>query len=266
MTRVSKLCSIKTLPSFRTPVLLFFLFLVSARAAWVEKENQSEPSLVPGVVHHHIVLEDTASAEVAVLDLALFSPNASRLRLIGNPDGEQRLAGVLSQGDYLAGSNGGYFDTGFAPLGLRIENSKIISPLVRGKLMTGVLAAWPGRVKIFRVSEFSTKLKPTVAIQCGPFLVDHGRPVKGLEANRAARRTFVATGAGDRAALGSCSEISLAGLGEILAGSPGHFRIDRALNLDGGSSTAFWFRPREGNTFSIREQKPVRDFLAIESK
>ncbi len=36
----------------------------------------------------------------------------------------------------------------------------------------------------------------------------------------------------------------------------------RALNLDGGSSTAFWFAGK-GDVFSIREAKSVRDFVAI---
>jgi hypothetical protein len=39
-------------------------------------------------------------------------------------------------------------------------------------------------------------------------------------------------------------------------------KIARALNLDGGSSSAFWFAAPEKN-FSLPELKPVRDFVAI---
>jgi hypothetical protein len=39
-------------------------------------------------------------------------------------------------------------------------------------------------------------------------------------------------------------------------------KVQRALNLDGGSSSAFWFR-RDGDAFSISEVKSVRDFVGI---
>jgi hypothetical protein len=43
------------------------------------------------------------------------------------------------------------------------------------------------------------------------------------------------------------------------------FRVERALNLDGGSSSAFWVA-RESNAFSIPEQKTVRDFVGVVPK
>jgi hypothetical protein len=43
------------------------------------------------------------------------------------------------------------------------------------------------------------------------------------------------------------------------------FRIERALNLDGGSSSAFWVA-RESTAFSIPEQKTVRDFVGVVPK
>ena len=45
-----------------------------------------------------------------------------------------------------------------------------------------------------------------------------------------------------------------------------NFKIHRALNLDGGSSSAFWFKRADGSVFSIPEQKTVRDFVAIVPK
>jgi hypothetical protein len=44
------------------------------------------------------------------------------------------------------------------------------------------------------------------------------------------------------------------------------FKIQRALNLDGGSSSAFWFKRANGSAFSISEQKSVRDFVTIVPK
>jgi hypothetical protein len=103
-------------------------------------------------------------------------------------------------------------------------------------------------------------------LQCGPFLVDGGKAVPGLNDTRSARRTFILIG-GDRAALGFCSSVTLAELGDILA-TPGivaDLKVQRALNLDGGSSSAFWFTGENG-PFSIRELKRVRNFVVVVPK
>jgi hypothetical protein len=83
-----------------------------------------------------------------------------------------------------------------------------------------------------------------------------------------ARRTFAATGTSDRALIGVCSEISLAELAKILATTQfaEDLKIQRAINLDGGSSSAFWFAHESGGAFSISEQKNVRDFVGIVAK
>ena len=55
---------------------------------------------------------------------------------------------------------------------------------------------------------------------------------------------------------------------EILRHAPGiapDLKVQRALNLDGGSSSAFWFAGERG-AFSIPEQKSVRDFVAVVPK
>ena len=105
------------------------------------------------------------------------------------------------------------------------------------------------------------------ALQCGPFLVDRGQPVPGLNDTRSARRSFVVASGSDRAAIGFCSGVTLAQLGKIL-GTPGlapDLKVQRALNLDGGSSSAFWFAGERG-PFSISEQKTVRNFVAVAPK
>jgi hypothetical protein len=59
----------------------------------------------------------------------------------------------------------------------------------------------------------------------------------------------------------------LAQLGKILATpeiAP-DLKTQRALNLDGGSSSAFWFAGERG-PFSISEQKTVRNFVAAVPK
>jgi len=167
----------------------------------------------------------------------------------------------------LAGVNGGYFDSDYAPIGLLLVDGKTIAPLQRARLITGVLIASSRGVQIMRTREFPRQQKFNAAVQCGPFLVDLGRPVRGLEETHQARRTFAAVAKPDRAALGFCSEISLAELADILASAQlaNDFKVSRALNLDGGSSSGFWFA-REDDAFSVPEQKTVRDFIAIVPK
>jgi hypothetical protein len=53
----------------------------------------------------------------------------------------------------------------------------------------------------------------------------------------------------------------LANLARVLA-ALSQLKVARALNLDGGSSSAFWCRTTE-ETVSVSEIKSVRDFLAI---
>jgi uncharacterized protein YigE (DUF2233 family) len=186
--------------------------------------------------------------------------------LIDNANPAIDLAGAMKTGSYVAGVNGGYFDENFAPLGLRIDNSKIRSPLVRGRLLSGVLAASDSSVRLFRLSEFGKASHAATAIQCGPFLIDNGRTVAGLNSSKPARRTFVATTNSNEVVLGYCSELSLQQLAAVLASLSGDLKIQRALNLDGGSSSAFWFKRKDRTVLDISEQKNVRDFIGVEPR
>jgi uncharacterized protein YigE (DUF2233 family) len=240
---------------------LFLALATVAQAQWIEKNARDENSFDGRVVHRHVDLAELETDNRTTVDLALFSTKSCKLRVIDNAGGVN-LADAMRRENCIAGINGGYFDPDFAPLGLRIVDGKITSRLTRGRLMSGVLAS-DNTIQIFRVAEFSMRRKAHAAIECGPFLVDLGKPVRSLEATRAARRTFAAIGSGDRAALGFCSDATLADLARILAMPLGDFRIQRALNLDGGSSSAFWFQRKTGSAFSIPEEKAVRDFVGI---
>jgi hypothetical protein len=247
--------------------LLFLAVAVTAQADWTIRSAHSEPGL-GGVVHRQVRLEDPETNESATIDLALFSTKSCTLRVIDQPaPPRSELAQAMREKGCLAGINGGYFDPDYAPIGLLISDGKMIAPLQRARLITGVLAASPREVRILRVHEFSRQQRFNAAVQCGPFLVDLGRSVRGLEKTRTARRTFAAVGNANRAALGFCSDVSLSELAKILATTrlADDFKIERALNLDGGSSSAFWVA-RENSAFSIPEQETVRDFVGVVPK
>jgi len=246
----------------------FFLILAAtAQADWTIVSSASEPGR-GGAVHRHVVLENSARSDRITVDLAIFSTKSCTLRVLQNGDGADSLGEVMRHENCLAGVNGGYFDERFAPLGLRIANGQMIVPLQRARLISGVLVASPRGVQILRSREFSRRAGVTAAIQCGPFLVDRGEQINGLNDSHVARRSFAATTTSNRALVGVCSGVSLAELSKILATTSfaEELRIERALNLDGGSSTGFWFARENGSVFSIPEQKAVRDFVGVVAK
>ncbi len=256
----------QTARPIRLLLLLAFLALAGlARAEWtvVSSEKQSSPN--EKVEHWTTAVEDPASGARATFHLAVFDSRAATLRVVDQPAAPRRdLAETMEETKALAGVNGGYFDPDDAPLGLSVSEGRTISPLRKAKLLTGVLTATATRVDIVRTSRFAMSSKIKSARQCGPLLVERSAPIRGLNATRPARRTFAAVDGSGRTALGVSSALSLAQLGQVLAQtSPaGKMKIVRALNLDGGSSSAFWFAGSK-DAFSLRELKTVRDFIAI---
>lgn len=247
--------------------VLALLLVGSARADWTVTSSQTERGAETGAERRHIVLTDSQTSERATLDLALFSLKSATLRVIDNPISENDLATLMPRENCLAGVNGGYFDPENKPVGLLISDGKVVAPLRKARLLSGVMIVSNGRIQLLRAAEYSPKRKATAALQCGPFLVDRGQPVAGLNDTRPARRTFIVTDGPDRAAIGFCSAVTLAQLGTILATpeiAP-DVKVQRALNLDGGSSSAFWFAGEHG-PFSISEQKTVRNFVAVVAK
>jgi exopolysaccharide biosynthesis protein len=246
---------------------LFFLFATSgaAQTGWQITSTQREASPDESVEHWTSVAENTETADRATLHFAVFETRAVTLRVIDQPDTPRSdLAEVMVRTKAVAGVNGGYFDPEDAPLGLLVSEGRVLSRLRKAKLLTGVLFATKSKVDIVRASRFSLDDRIQSAVQCGPLLVERAVPVAGLNDNRPARRTFAAVDGEGRAALGICSAVTLAELSRILCltNLGRKSRIVRALNLDGGSSSAFWFAGKE-EAFSIPEIKSVRDFVAV---
>ena len=243
---------------------LLVLLCGGARGEWSILSAERQGAGRAGVVHFKTVAAESETGARATLHLAVFSPKTATLRVIDDADERPTLAETMQRENAIAGVNGGYFDADHAPLGLLISDGRMVAPLRKAKLLSGVVSAAKGEVKIQRVAEFSMKTTPTAARQCGPFLVERGAAVPGLNATRAARRTYVALAGNDTAAIGYSSHLTLAQLAAVLAtrGVIPDVKLQRALNLDGGSSSAFWFAA-EGAPHSIGEQKTVRDFMAV---
>jgi hypothetical protein len=248
----------------------FLVLLVAvaapAQAEWKALSAESEPGRA-GIEHRHVVVEDAAAGQRVAIDVAVFSTKSTALRVIDNPDG-QSLSAVMKRENCVCGVNGGYFDTEFKPIGLRVADGTTFSPLRRARLITGILLQSDRGIDVVRASEFSRAKKIITAVQSGPFLVEGNKRIRGLNDSQLARRTFAGLVTNDRALLGFCSDVSLSGLADILATAPvaTDSKIRRAMNLDGGSSSAFWFAREDGSALSISGRKPVRDFVAVVPK
>ena len=244
-------------------IVLLFTVAATAQAEWKVLSAESQPGRAR-IEHRHVVMEDVAAGQSVAVDVAVFSAKSTALRVIDNPD-SQSLAAVMKRENCVCGVNGGYFDTEFKPIGLRVADGTTFSPLRRARLITGILLQSDRGIDVVRVSEFSRMKKVVAAVQSGPFLVEGNKRIRGLNDSQLARRTFAAVATNDHALLGFCSDVSLAELANILATAPiiADSKIRRAMNLDGGSSSAFWFGREDGSAFSITGRKPVRDFVAV---
>lgn len=201
------------------------------------------------------------------LHLVTFDRKKCGLRVVDLPPKYDSVASAARGERAMAAVNGGYFQESFEPLGLVITEGRELKPLVRAKLLSGLLVVTKGSAQLQRIAEFHQTPKVSEAVQAGPFLIDHGKVVPGLNSSRAAERTVLLADKRGVAALLICSHVTLAQMAEILA-SPTLFpelSIDRALNLDGGSSTSLWVNAAP-DPFSRSEWKRVRNAVLLVEK
>lgn len=179
---------------------------------------------------------------------------------------EADFAEFLRQSGALAGVNGGYFHAGWKPIGLVVSGGDVVHPVERARLLTGFLVVRKNRVALVRGTKLGLN-DVDEALQSGPFLVDGGVPVSGLEALKSARRTFVATDGKGMWAVGVMSACTLREAGLLLSRSRvfGVQGVQTALNLDGGSSTGLWVRGggAEGGDFLLSPLTPVANFVGV---
>jgi uncharacterized protein YigE (DUF2233 family) len=231
-------------------------------AGWKVQSAVTLGQVAPGVeaIETRCVSDEAQVRVTAVV----FESGPVTLRVLESTSpGSATLENSLRHAGAVAGVNGGYFHKDFTPVGLVMADGKIIHPLERAKLLSGIAGARAdGSVAILRTSAYDPKKSGFLqAIQCGPMLIEGGKTVPGLESTRLARRTVVATGPGGNVALIHMTSVSLADAAEILAvpGILDTWRPLQALNLDGGTSTGLW----AGDRANLPEIKKVANFLAV---
>ncbi len=234
----------------------------TATAAWtvdtVEKLGGTD-----GVSHERRVL--SRGSQKAILHIAYFDATQHDLRVVDDGSNQySNLAEAMAKQGAIAGVNGGYFHPDHTPIGLVVENGEQKHAQERARLLSGLLASNRERMFLLRPDEFKYGPNTQQALQAGPYLVDQGKAVAGLNNTRPARRTTILNNGQKRWAILISSSLTLAELGGILAADSlaVEFPVTRALNLDGGSSTAFWVK-KSPTPFYQREWVRVRNFIAI---
>ncbi len=203
------------------------------------------------------------------LDVWFFSSVSHALRVLDEGDSGNRygsLGEALRAEGCVAGINGGYFaaDEARTPLGLQRHGGKQLTPLATGSFaVVGVLYDTGREIRLERSRKLSHPLaRMREAIQGGPFLVEYGRKIAGLNVTKRARRSFVATDGKGNWCLGMSSPMTLDELAAWLASGTalGSFRVQTALNLDGGTSSAFWAASPQVDKPGV---KSVRNYIGI---
>ena len=165
----------------------------TAGAQWSVTDSQKFPTSSRAVTRVEMAVENPGTGETARLQLAIFRSNAATVRVFDQPAEPRRtVAEVMQTEGAIAGVNGGYFDPEYGLVGLLVSRGKTIAPLRKARLLSGVMVISADRLQLLRTGEVPAKRNWVEARQCGPFLVDRGRPVAGLNDTRKARRTFVA--------------------------------------------------------------------------
>jgi exopolysaccharide biosynthesis protein len=207
----------------------------------------------------------TSEAEVQVV---YFAPAEIQLEVVTNLDGNiQGVRDAVERRGSFGGINGGYFEANLNPIGLLVSNNRVVHPTQKAKLLSGIFFVRNGHPELTRTSEFSGTRGVQQAIQCGPFLVDGGRTVDGLNYLRVAPRTFIFTCGPTVWGFGICRSVTLKEMGDILAHGnviPDH-RIMRALNFDGGSSTALYLK-LDGRAIFSEGRSAVSNYLILQRK
>lgn len=241
-------------------LILALCALTASGAPWIVDKASPQPA-PDGLAFTKVDVH--SPQKNARLHLVTFSAKTHTFAVMDDPASAFDLASAAKKRGALAAVNGGYFQPDRTPLGLRVRQGREIHPLERAKLLSGLIVVSGERISLLRLGEFKRTPALREALQAGPFLVDAGKPVVGLNASRDDARTAVFTDSAGRWGLVISDSISLADLGAILAtpGAVPGVKITRALNLDGGSSTGLWIASEP--PFYHRELRNVRDFLAI---
>jgi uncharacterized protein YigE (DUF2233 family) len=228
-----------------TPQLVPTLFptILSHAAATTESSSPPDTGWLhdsSGIELRRLQLSASADHAAASLTIVRMDPAAVRLRVGYAPGQPRPLDAWVRERSSLLVVNGGFFTPEYRATALVVSDGEAYGTSYDG--FGGMLAVAPdGSVSLrsLRAQPYTTDESFQQAIQSFPMLVQPGGvPASIDEDGDRTRRTLVAQDKDGRLLFVVCStfSFSLHELAAWLASSD--LQIDRALNLDGGRSTA----------------------------
>ncbi|WP_295408785.1 phosphodiester glycosidase family protein [uncultured Thiocystis sp.] len=245
----------------------WLLIAPALAAAWQPVGEAGWPTASEPLAYVQRTLERPRDAQTVTAHLALFRSSAYRLTVLDRGAHTASLPDAFRDAGIVAGVNGGFFHSDGRPLGLVIAQGQRINRVETTRLLSGVLYGDDRGIHLLRRARFRDHPGIDALVQSGPYLVENGRAVRGLSAKDASQRTFVATDWRGHWVLGATrTPLTLADLAECLS-APGALTpwpVERALNLDGGSSSGFFFDRGTGvEPVAMRPWKPVRNLIGL---
>lgn len=203
----------------------------------------------------------------------LFNQKTETLRVIDRNAKQlapwKTLGEAFSSSRASAGCNGGFTLPDGNPVGIVISDSVRFGDLETKHGSSGgiVIVKWNSisLQESARVAE-ADLVGATQAIQGGPFLVQNGKPVTGLDAKSYSRRTVLLTSGTGNWAILYAPSATLSGLAGMLGDGRtfAKFPVATALNLDGGLSSGIWIHLGDGAPpIYLREVNQVRTGIAV---
>ncbi len=269
-----EICGLEPISSGKSPPRSLGPPVVPRQASRPPCQNQDEISELRTIEPSGILVSfsfETPTSEQAEVQALIFEEKDFSLLVVDQPLQDQSLLEMMQKTSCVAGINGGYFQPDGTPLGLLVHYGKMIHPQQRGSILSGFFVSSPEKMTILRLGE-EIPASAREVLQAGPFLLDHARPVIGLESTKKACRSFLATSDQGMWVMGIISPVTLDQASHILDALSGVLseekkekKLTRALNLDGGSSSSFWAKTTLV-PFSFRSDVCVRNYLGVKEK
>jgi hypothetical protein len=209
-----------------------------------------------------------------ILQVVTFEADRVRLEVAAQGTKEEAvtLAELARSSAALAGCNGGYFDPGtFAPAGLQVVRGQATGRYLPFGKWGGGAGIREGKPAIWTEAEIllaRARGDFEHFVQCSPILVNGAVKFSEPGEDVGARRTFLACDTtATKWAMGVTGRMGLRELAGLLASQQGEavlgFAVHRALNLDGGPSSALWCRDERGREVYEKEGWAVKNGLMI---
>ncbi len=192
--------------------------------------------------------------------------NLQSLTLIPNFKEKLSTSQIMRRNDCKAGVNGGFYDENNNPLGLIVASGNVYNRSVESRLFNGYFHIDSNNLG--KISYEEPQTNSIWAIQSGPMLIfDEKKLPLNINNDEIARRMVVAEAINQEIIFLTFYDKESLFEGPLLSELPGiikesesslGIKIKVAMNLDGGSASAFW-----SDNLRLEELAPVGSFFCV---